>query len=70
MGDRFGGMYICMDIGKKRQYLKKKIYSAGTLSPLNISSVVELSVIEKHIYSARKLSSLNMSSIVELSVMD
>jgi hypothetical protein len=46
MGDRFGGMYICMDIGKKRQYLKKDIYSAGTLSSLNMSSIVELSLMK------------------------
>jgi hypothetical protein len=46
MGDRFGGMYICMDIGKKRQYLKKYIHSAGELSSLKMSSIVELSVME------------------------
>jgi hypothetical protein len=42
MEDRFGGMHICMDIGKKRQYLKTNNYSAGTLSSFNMSSIVEL----------------------------
>jgi hypothetical protein len=55
---------------KETTIFEKNIYSAGTLSSLNISSIIEFSVIEKNIYSAGTLSSFNMSSIVELSVME
>jgi hypothetical protein len=40
---------------KETTIFEQNIYSAGTFSSLNISSIVELSVIEKHIYSAGKL---------------